>query len=84
MRRTTARTAILAASVAALAVASGCYQHVVSAKGPGAERYDLHEPNIGPDDSVWATPRPRAKDDSYGLRSASEVPGQTRPASKDD
>ena len=83
MPRTAGRI-LVAASCAALAAAAGCYEHVVSAKGPGADRYDLHEPNIGRDESVWATPGARPKDETYGMRPGGDAPGQTRPASNDD
>jgi hypothetical protein len=84
MRRPIPRFLALTLTAAALAAAGGCYKHVVGAKGPGADRYELHEPSIGEDESVWSTPRPRPKDDSYGLRQPNDVPGQTRPASQDD
>ena len=85
----TARTIALACCAAALACATGCYRHVVGAKGPGAERYDVQQPNIGRDESVWSTPTPRsARDENYGLGQGSDVPGQVRrtpkPKQQDD
>jgi hypothetical protein len=38
------RWAATLAAVAALAALSGCYQRVVSAKGPGTEGYTIHRP----------------------------------------
>ncbi len=87
MRARPAPTAAATAMTAAMLLAAGgCYQHVVSAKGPGADRYDLHEPSIGKDDSVWAKPSARTKkDETYGLGPGSEVPGQVRkPAGQDN
>ncbi len=49
MTRRTYATATCTAStlllIAALPALTGCYRHVVSASGPNAESYDLHEPN---------------------------------------
>ena len=84
MRRTARRILRIVLASAALATTQGCYQHVVSAKGPGADRYDLHEPSIGRDESVWSTPGARPKDETYGMRPGGDAPGQTRPASVDD
>jgi hypothetical protein len=41
--------AALAFIVAASPGLTGCYRHVVRAEGPGADRYDVHEPNVEPD-----------------------------------
>ena len=30
----------------AAALLAGCYQHVISARGPGADAVDTHEPNL--------------------------------------
>ena len=50
-----------AAVVAAIAVASlaGCYRHVVGVSGTSASKVEVHEANIGRDESVWSQPRPR-------------------------
>jgi hypothetical protein len=45
--------AALAIAVGAVAVNTGCYKRVVGAQGPGADAYDIYEPNLkSPDDSV--------------------------------
>lgn len=51
----------VAAVVAAVAMASlaGCYRHVVGVSGTSASKVEVHEANIGRDESVWSQPRPR-------------------------
>ncbi|MFZ4467019.1 MAG: hypothetical protein ACOYO7_08170 [Phycisphaerales bacterium] len=46
-------TAIVVASMA------GCYRHVVGVSGTSASKVEVHEANIGRDESVWSQPRPR-------------------------
>jgi hypothetical protein len=50
-----------AAVVAAVAMTSlaGCYRHVVGVSGTSASKVEVHEANIGRDESVWSQPRPR-------------------------
>jgi hypothetical protein len=56
----TARTlTALAAACASAAVLAGCYRHVVGVNGPGATNVEVHEANIGRDESVWNQPKPR-------------------------
>lgn len=49
--------ALAAALVAA--TATGCYRHVVGVSGTSASRVEVHEANIGRDESVWSETRPR-------------------------
>ena len=50
-----------AAAVAAIAMTSlaGCYRHVVGVSGTSASKVEVHDANIGLDESVWSQPRPR-------------------------
>jgi hypothetical protein len=38
-------------AVSGAAGLSGCYEHVVSARGPGADRVDISKPNVPRDSS---------------------------------
>ena len=84
--RRTSRTFALA--FAALAVAlpalAGCYRHVVGARGPGAENYEVHEASIGEDDSVWSSPRPKVKEPNRAVGTTGSSIGTTRPAAIED
>ena len=40
------RRAIVAVLLVLGACAAGCYEHVVSAKGPGAAGYQIQQPNL--------------------------------------
>lgn len=58
--RIPARTlALLALAASATGLLGGCYRRVVRATGPGAESYEIHEANIGEDESVWSQPKPK-------------------------
>ena len=65
MRRT---HACLAATLAlACGTLGGCYQKVVGVKGPASQKYNIEEPSIGRDESVWSNngtivPRPTEPD----------------------
>lgn len=49
----------LASAALALASGAGCYRHVVGVNGTSASRVEVHEANIGRDESVWSQPRPK-------------------------
>jgi hypothetical protein len=55
------RPPVIALAAAAIVVASmaGCYRHVVGVSGTSASKVEVHEANIGRDESVWSQPRPR-------------------------
>lgn len=58
--RTTGRIlALLALAATAAGLLGGCYRRVVRATGPGADGYEIHEANIGEDESVWSQPKPK-------------------------
>lgn len=68
----------------ALAGPTGCYRHVVGARGPGAENYEVHEASIGEDESVWSTPRPKVKEPNRAVGTTGSAIGTTRPAALED
>lgn len=49
----------LAAVALVLPSMSGCYRHVVGVNGTSASKVEVHEANIGRDESVWSQPRPK-------------------------
>lgn len=49
----------LASAALALASMAGCYRHVVGVNGTSASKVEVHEANIGRDESVWSQPRPK-------------------------
>jgi len=50
-RRQVARALMVAAVSLPPAMAlNGCYQHVVGARGPGAESYNVYEPHYKPEE----------------------------------
>jgi hypothetical protein len=55
------RPPVIPLAAAAIAVASlaSCYRHVVGVSGTSASKVEVHEANIGRDESVWSQPRPR-------------------------
>ena len=75
--------ALLAAAIALPGLA-GCYRHVVGARGPGAENYEVHEASVGEDESVWSTPRPKVKEPNRAVGTTSSSIGTTRPAALED
>ena len=68
----------------ALPALAGCYRHVVGARGPGAENYEVHEASIGEDESVWSTPRPKVKEPNRAVGTTGSSIGTTRPAAIED
>ena len=68
---------LLAAAAASLSLC-GCYRHVVKATGPGAGNYETYEANIGEDESVWSTPRPKVKEPNRAVGTTSSSIGTTR------
>ena len=47
---------LLPISVLGILPLSGCYQHVVSAKGPGSGDYTIYEPNVPDPDAPLRIP----------------------------
>jgi len=41
-----------------VAMLTGCYKNVVSVSGPANRNYEVHQANIKPGESVWATETP--------------------------
>jgi hypothetical protein len=57
-RRHLALSGVLVPALLGLGAASGCYEHVVSATGPGADRVNVVKPNVEkPADKEIAGPR---------------------------
>ena len=54
---------------------AGCYRHVVEVRG-GPSNVPVHEPNIGPQESVWSNPRPEPRPVAEGTSSVG-FPGRT-------
>ena len=84
MKHPCRRALPLAALALAATALPGCYRHVVGAKGPGAENYEVHEASIGEDESVWSSPRPRVKEPNRAAGTTGSSIGTTRPAAIED